>query len=360
MGGDKDGRLLSICCLGYCHASYLSDAIKSICAIDYDRIEVLVVDDGSSDNSVAMLEALSAAVPFKMTVIAQNNTGNIGLNFNNAYRLASGGLVAFISLDDVYNPAVMLKQIEMMNADSDLAFVASSKTVSIDDDGYVTTKAAQLPLYDQECNDVDGLLELEYAEFGSFYIQSAIFRKAVIDAVGAFDEDMTGDDIVLRTKIFRYLQSNSNYRFEILKENSFFYRLHGSNVHRNFFRQIRIVTEYLERYWPERENPKILIDWTCSYVSDNRFDDCVALFSMNRRTASLISDERIKSRLRVSIKNEVGFLRRLQRLIYNRVKLGGGKRKITLLGFWVFEYTRVKKTSVSTRVDGSVHYTAYK
>lgn len=359
MSGVKE-RLLSICCLGYCHANYISDAIRSIRDIDYDRIEVVVVDDGSSDNSVALLEEFSGAVPFKMTVVAQSNTGNVGLNFNNAYRRSVGDLVAFISLDDVYNSSVMLKQIEMMNADPGLAFVASSKTVSIDNDGYVTTKAAQLPLYSQPVGGVEDLLELEYSELGSFYIQSAVFRREVIDAVGAFDEDMTGDDIVLRTKIFRYLQDNPGYRFEILRENSFFYRLHGSNVHRNFPRQVRIVTEYLGRYWAGRRNPKLLVDWTCAYVSDNPFDDCVELFSMNGRAAALLSEDRIRRCLRKSLAGEVGFFRRLQRMVYSRVKLGEGKRKVVLLGFFVFEYSKARKKSASRRRESLIHHTNYK
>lgn len=349
-----DKPLLSICCLGYCHAEYLSDAIQSISDIGYGNVEVIVVDDGSTDTSVALLNELSRTVSFKMTVIAQENTGNIGLNFNTAFSAARGELVIFLSLDDVFNPGVMRQQIEMMTVNADLAFVASSKTVSINHEGYVTEKASQLPLHKEDSPDIDMLLELEYAEFGSFFIQSAVFRKAVIDAVGGFDADMTGDDIVLRTKVFRYLKSTSQYGFAILKQNSFFYRLHGSNVHRNFPRQIKTVTEYLDRYWLERNNPPILIDWACSYIADHPFDDYLNVFSLNDRSASLLKEPDVRGAIRVALKKEDGFKSKVAKWIYQRTKVGGGKRRITIFGFIRFEYEREVKS------NALLHYSEYK
>lgn len=359
MLGDST-KLFSVCCLGYCHRHYLEDAIKSIYDIGYDSIEIIVVDDGSSDGSVELLEELRDSIPLKMKIISQKNTGNVGLNFNTAYRAASGELVAFLSLDDVYNPGVMLKQLAMMNSDSKLAFVASSKTVSIDDAGYVTDKADQLPLYSNPCNSIEDLLELEYSAFGSFYIQSAVFRKEVVDAVGVFDEDMTGDDIVLRTKVFRYIQENRSYRFAVLAENSFFYRLHGDNIHRNFARQLKIVTEYLDRYWPNRENPEMLVDWAYSFVSDHRFKDCIGFFSINARTANILANPRISSRLMASVRDEVSLYNRLARFLYSRSKLEGGRRKVVLLGFFAFEYSRKKKSRTSKHVGPPVHYSDYR
>lgn len=355
----RDNRMLSICCLGYCHAKYLSDAIQSISRIGYDSLEVIVVDDGSSDNSVALLHELSSTVPFDMRVVAQSNTGNIGLNFNTAYRFARGEFVSFISLDDVYHPSVMLRQLQMMLDDTSLAFVASSKTVSIDDDGYVTHKAAQLPLHGLAACDLDGLLELEYTEIGSFYIQSAIFRKDVIDAVGAFDEDMTGDDIVLRTKVFLYLKENAHLSFSILKESSFFYRLHGDNVHRNFPRQVKIITEYLDRFWSQRGNPRLLVGWVASYVSDNNFDDWIRLFSMNSRAASLLSDAPVKSAILLSMKREFGVYAKFTRSIFRREKKSDGKRRVTIFGFLSFEYSKPQKKSTVDRRDGALHHSVY-
>ncbi|TBU95738.1 hypothetical protein DNJ95_08615 [Stutzerimonas kirkiae] len=353
MVGVEQG-LLSICCLGYKHARYLSDNICSIRAIGYERLEVVAIDDGSADGSIELLRELAKGVPFRMEVIAQENTGNIGLNFNNAYRRSRGELVTFIALDDVYNPAVMRRQIDMMNDDPDLAFVTPSKSVGIDDNGFIKDKSPTLKLDSMDVRSVQELLELEYSEFGSFYIQGVIFRRDVIDAIGGFDEDMTGDDIVLRTKIFRYLQERSPARgFRIIRDNACFYRLHDGNVHKNPARQIRIVTEYLERFWSDRDNPRVLLDWVCSYIESYRFDEYIGFFAVNRRAASLLREERIQTQIRRSVREEFDSLRRLRRFIYERKKLGDGKRRVIILNCIRFDYSRARPATPA------VHYSEY-
>jgi len=246
-----------------------------------------------------------------------------------------------------------------MNADSGLAFVASSKTISINDEGYVTNKADQISLFERDGCSAQAMLELEYSEFGSFYAQSAIFRKDVVDAVGGFDEDMTGDDIVLRTKVLRYIDCNPQYRFTVLKECSFFYRLHRQNVHRNLARQMKIVTEYLDRYWPERSTPELLVDWTYTYVSDNKFEDCIGLFSLNPRTAALLSNPRIISGLRRSMKNELSLPNRFGRFLYSRIKLENERRRVVLLGCISFEYSRAKKAKKLKHGEALKHFSEY-
>lgn len=353
MPGVEQG-LLSICCLGYKHARYLSDNIRSIRDIGYERLEVIAVDDGSADGSAELLRELAQDAPFRMEVIAQENTGNIGLNFNNAYRRSRGELVTFIALDDVYNPQVMRRQIDMMNDEPGLAFVAPSKAIGIDDNGFIKDRAPKIKLDSMEVRSVQELLELEYSEFGSFYIQGVIFRREVIEAVGGFDEDMTGDDIVLRTKIFRYLQEReSECGFRIIRDSACFYRLHDGNVHKNMARQVRIVTEYLERFWNDRENPRVLLDWACSYIESSRFDEYIGFFATNRRAASLLREERIQAQIRRSVRDEFGRLLRLRRFIFQREKLGDGKRRVIIFNSIRFDYSRTKSTTPS------VHYSEY-
>ena len=69
-----ENKCLSICCLGYNHANFLKDNLNSICAIQYKNIEVIVVDDGSKDDSVLLLNELASSFPYPIKIIAQQNT----------------------------------------------------------------------------------------------------------------------------------------------------------------------------------------------------------------------------------------------------------------------------------------------
>ncbi|UYZ82835.1 glycosyltransferase [Entomomonas sp. E2T0] len=350
----KHNNLLSICCLGYNHASFLQENLESICKIGYENIEIIVVDDGSKDNSVEILNQLKNKIPYRIEIIAQQNTGNIGKNFNNALKAANGNLITFIALDDVFNPKVVSSEINEMNTNPKLAFIASSKAVYIDDKGMIEDDRLELSLHIENSPSIKDLLELEYSKFGAFYIQGSIFRKDIIDTIGGFDEDMTGDDIVLRTKVFNFMLNNTGLEFKIIRENNVFYRMHGNNIHKNSARQIKIVTEYLEKYWPDRPNPAILIDWMNYTISKCTFEEYMPVFALNKRAASLLNDKKIQDKIKSSvIKNRETFI---QKAIFNKQKIDSTKSQITLFGFIKFSYSRKKNKKPDTT---KIHYSQY-
>ena len=182
---------------------------------------------------------------------------------------------------------------------------------------------------------VDDLLELEYSDFNSFYIQGAFFRKDIIDKIGGFDEDMTGDDIVLRTKVFRYLKEHSEYGYEIIKEPICYYRQHNENISGNSVRQIKIVTEYLQRYWADRENPDVLVTWALHAIKNLKFEESIGLFSMNTRAALLLANNKIQKALMKKARRETSILRH----IYYKTK-EKNKRTITIFSFFKISYTK--------------------
>ena len=342
--------LLSICCLGYNHADFLVDNLNSISKIHYPNIEVIIVDDGSQDSSVELLKEIAPSYNYDIKILDQANTGNIGKNFNNAIRLAKGELITFISLDDIFNHHTIKKEIELIINNPTLAFVASSKAVSINNDGLVDeTKPDKLALVDIKNPTIDDLLELEYSKFGAFYIQGVIFNKSIIDHINGFDEDMTGDDIILRTKIFRYIKSNPIWKFNILEENNVFYRIHESNIHKNSSRQLKIVTEYLEKYWPEREIPDILITWALYMIKTNSHEIAIKTLKLNTKALELLKIKSVKTALRKSkFKYFRNFIFKKERNdFYNKVIL--------------FKLIKISyKRRLHTKKINKIHYLDYK
>jgi len=288
MSGNE--ALVSVCCLGYNHGKFITDNIEAIWNSDYKDVEIIVVDDGSKDNSGEILKDLQAKSPLPMKVILQENTGNIGYNFNVALRQAKGQYITFIALDDVLKSDTIRKVMEILKADDKLAFVASSVIQGIDDNGKKCKGVPPLKLNSVSHPTVNDLLELEYAEFGGFYIQGTFFRKEVIDVVGGFDEDMTGDDIILRTKVLKYMEQNPRWTFKILAETLCYYRQHDTNIHYNSLRQVRIVAEYLERYWQKRENPRNFVGWVHNTLRQMPKNRWIELFGINKRTLSCLAE----------------------------------------------------------------------
>lgn len=328
-------NLLSICCLGYNHANFIKDNIEAIWNSTYRSIEIIAIDDGSNDSSVEILKELQKKSPFPMTVVAQKNTGNVGHNFNVALKKASGDFVTFMSLDDVLCSEKIKECIDKLISNKNLAFVASSKVSAINSYGKNCDTVSPLKLDSMKNVTIDDLLELEYGEFGSFYIQGTFFRKSIIDAVSGFDEDMTGDDIVLRTKVFRHIKGHPEYSFEIVQEATCLYRRHGNNVSRNIKRQIQIVTEYLQRYWSNRSNPDILISWGVYAIQSLSFGESLSVFSMNAKAALLLNNKEIQQQLikKITTSNSIF------RYFFSKERQGD-KRIIRILHFIKITYER--------------------
>ncbi len=290
---EKD--LLSFCVLCYNHEKFIEKNFQSIWDTGLKNIEIIIVDDGSKDNSVQKINELKEKSPCPCTVVAQENSGNIGHNFNVALKKANGEYVTFISADDFYESKELVHSYNILRENKAYAFVASTKIREVNNTGeYTENEVPPLEVDDLKNPTAKDLLELEYKTLGVFYIQGCLFRKEIVDNVDGFDEDMTGDDIVLRTKIFKYLTEHNNYSFFLNHNPCTCYRRHENNVSRNCFRQMIIVSEYLERYWPERENPQIFYDWLYGTIDALNYNRILDLFSKNLRLAKCLAEPQIK------------------------------------------------------------------
>ncbi len=261
MANDHIPGRCSMICVSYNHETFAEAALQSIFQQDYPDIEIIIVDDGSTDQTVQVLEKALSESPFPSDLIAQENTGNVGLNCNRALDRARGEFIGFLSFDDILVSGSISKKIALLHPDPNLAFVASTRNLEIDANGTVLDENHLSPAYKTKVSDPVALLDLEYEQLGAFYAQAGIYRASVLQAIGWFDEDMIGDDIVLRTKLLRYLIEHPEQSFALTSEPGFGYRTHGHNLHGKTWRQIKTVIEWRNRYFPERPLPALAKGW---------------------------------------------------------------------------------------------------
>lgn len=334
---------LSVLCLGYNHAEFIAQCIESIWNTHYDGLEIIAMDDGSSDNSREILTELQSRSPIPMMTIFQENTGMVGMNLNHCMEKASGEYVTTLSMDDVWISDKIVQSVHFMNLNTDHAFIAPSKVKAIYSRGYEGETVDSLKLDGMSHPTVDDLLNLELNEFHSFYIQGTIFRREVVDAAGGFDDDMIGDDIILRTKIFRYIKRNPQWKYTIIHEPTVCYRRHDENISRNWKRELQIVSQYLMRYWPQTPNPPIFFTWFMGFSRPMSFADTLVLSTMNQRVTSLLSDPTIIEYLREKVKKEEKERERKTFLRYIlRKEKYGSRRCIILFSFIKIRYTKKK------------------
>jgi len=117
----KPSPLVSICMPAYNAEQYIAEALDSILAQTYPNIEVIVVNDGSTDSTAKVLEAYGAK---GVKVIHQENKGQCAAA-NRAFRESEGDLIKFFDADDLLNPENIALQVEKL-AGSD-GYIASSE-----------------------------------------------------------------------------------------------------------------------------------------------------------------------------------------------------------------------------------------
>src|SRR5437764_14102134 len=92
---DAEAPLVSIVIPSYNHARYLAAAIDSVLAQDYPRVELMVIDDGSTDGSSAVLERYRGRFRWE----TQPNRGQAA-TMNRGWRMSRGEVLAYLSADD--------------------------------------------------------------------------------------------------------------------------------------------------------------------------------------------------------------------------------------------------------------------
>jgi glycosyltransferase involved in cell wall biosynthesis len=101
----------------YDGAAYLAEAIASVRAQGHDELELIVVDDGSSDDSAAIARDAGAHV------VSQSNQG-IGAARNAGFAVARGDLIAFLDADDLWTPGRLALQLATLERHPELSIVS--------------------------------------------------------------------------------------------------------------------------------------------------------------------------------------------------------------------------------------------
>ena len=172
-----------------------------------------------------------------------------------------------MSLDDMLSPNCISNAIKILSQDSKIVFSANTGHYEIDEHGVRITPDLYSSAAIEKIEKPQDLLDKEYETLGTFYIQGQVFRKSAIDAAGRFDDTMTGDDIVLRTRIFRHMIDHPELKFSIGTDIVFAYRKHTGNLHKRTFRQIRTIIEWKEKYFPDQPYPELFYRWLEGFFS---------------------------------------------------------------------------------------------
>lgn len=113
----KEPTLVSIIINNYNYGRFITDAIASSLNQTYTNIEVIVVDDGSTDNSREIITSYG----HKIVSIFQENGGQPS-SYNSGFAISKGEIICFLDADDIFLPNKVERIIEVFQSQADIGW----------------------------------------------------------------------------------------------------------------------------------------------------------------------------------------------------------------------------------------------
>lgn len=225
-----DEPLISVVIPSYNSAHFITDAIESVLAQTYRPLEIIVIDDGSTDSTTEVLVSYRDRISY----FRQQNCGPAAAR-NTALREARGELVAFLDADDRWLPNKLALQWEFLRDHPDTGLVHTDVTYLYEETGEMLRKAVGRPRFAGNCY---GELFFE----NRVVLSTVLVRRECLDKAGLFYDDLArAQDWDLWIRISRY------DLFGYIDERLVVYRVHGSNISKNQLLMRQCELKVLER-----------------------------------------------------------------------------------------------------------------
>ena len=169
---------------------FITEAIDSVLAQDIDDLELIVVDDGSTDGTQDVLKPYMKAIRY----IYQNNLG-VSAARNRGVRESCGELLAFLDSDDLWMPGKLKAQIHKVRSEDILSFEGVKWFVDCEEDRVFLNQCVSIiwPRCDNSGYVIDPVLDV--AEGRYFHLGTLLCRKDTFLKIGFFDEGLCmGED----------------------------------------------------------------------------------------------------------------------------------------------------------------------
>lgn len=216
--GREQQPLISVVAPCYNAELYLEAAIESIFAQDYGNFEVIIVDDGSTDNSIALLRELQHRYDFQL--FTQVNQG-VSATLNNGLKHAKGIYVATPDLDDIMLPHSLSVRARYLDEYPQVACVGALITY-MDSNGLDVKTQHRTEVKTYTFDDIVSNAVVMGAP-------GALYRMAALEASSFYDPEIKVQDFQITLRI-----ASQGYEVHEIPVCVTRYRRHPSNLSKKF------------------------------------------------------------------------------------------------------------------------------
>lgn len=186
--------LVSIICLCYNHEQYVEESILSALNQDYENIEIIAVDDASTDGSRNIIDQLCEQHASIKKLYLDQNVGNTKA-FNHGLGLARGEFLIDLATDDVLLPNRVSEGIKTFERCSDRHGVNFSNAELIDEEGSLLKHFYEVDIENRAVTPPEeGDIFASLIERFMICSPTMMFKREVMDELNGYDETLAYED----------------------------------------------------------------------------------------------------------------------------------------------------------------------
>ncbi|WP_299985220.1 glycosyltransferase [uncultured Pontibacter sp.] len=222
--------LVSVICLCYNHERFISEALDSVLAQTYPHLEIIIMDDCSTDNSVAIIQKYVRKYPQLTFMSTGTNQGNTRA-FNMAWRASKGDYIIDFATDDVLLPERVAQQVAAFGNLDDNHGVVYSDAEYIDDNGRHVrfhcqrNKAGEVISFAPSGDIFQHLL-------GRYFVcpPTMMMKRQVFEDLQGYDESLAYEDFDF------WVRSSRRYKYFFLDAITTKRRLHANSLSQQWYK----------------------------------------------------------------------------------------------------------------------------
>jgi len=210
----QENPLVSIICLAFNHEKFVVETLNSVVEQNYQPIELIIVDDCSTDNTKLVINNWLISHPEVQFIVNEVNRGNTK-SFNNALKFAKGEYIIDLAADDLIvqngiqlqinafknskykNLGVVYGNAEIINEDGSF----NSYYFPVDANGKVISKRVTGNIYSSVLSTGDSICSV-----------SALIKKSVFDFLEGYDETLDYEDLD------SWIRASREYEFDFIDD----------------------------------------------------------------------------------------------------------------------------------------------
>ncbi|MGG3937829.1 glycosyltransferase [Geobacillus stearothermophilus] len=223
--------LVTIFTAVYNHEKYLEDYFKSIISQTYNNIELVIIDDCSTDNSVIIIEKWMDKLKSRfnrVVFISRNVNKGLVYNCNEAIQIAKGDYICLFASDDIMAPHNIEYKVEYLEKNKNIALVYSDGFFIDENATYGNLDKHIISKFSKKQKLYEGEVFQKLIDFGCFIpAPTVLLRREIVLKLGGYSSEYMFEDYQMWLKIAK------EYKVGLVNKPLVYYRLSTNSLSRS-------------------------------------------------------------------------------------------------------------------------------